>query len=428
MKKFFAFGIAAIVVVLLVSAGSFNAQNAMAQATVAATATKKAPPPTKTPSVPPTPSRIATADANLSIAGSGKVAGPLSGEAKTLTGSGATFPLNLYLNWVKTYKTLTNVAINYNGSGSGAGRKDIIANAVDFAGSDFPMSATELAAAAKNGTVLHIPTTLGAIVLAYNIPELKGKEALKLTGDEVAKIYMGTIVKWDDPALTADNPQLAGIDQDILPVYRSDSSGTTQNFTTYLSFISKDWASTVKSGSQVNFPVGTGSQGNPGVASSVNQTPYAIGYIELSFVGKLSYASIKNAAGTFIVPSADTVSKAVIGITFDADLRTIIIPKITDPGAYPISVMTWQLVYEKQSDVTKAIALTRFLWWETHDGQKYNASLGYAPLPQAVVALDEAQILKITVDGNQALPTTIATPAPMMAGTMSATMAPTMGS
>ncbi|HVO43084.1 MAG TPA: phosphate ABC transporter substrate-binding protein PstS [Aggregatilineales bacterium] len=410
MKKLFSIGALVVVVALMVSTGSFNIQNTAA-ATAAATAT-----PTLAPA---TPSVLATADVSLAVAGSGKVSGPLDNEAKTLNGGGATFPINLYANWAKTYRGVTGVAVNYLGKGSGAGRNDIIGNAVDFAGSDSPMTDAELAKAKPNGDILHIPTTIGGIVAVYNVPEMKGKDAIKLTGDTWAMIYDGKITKWNDPALVADNPDLKAVSHAILPVYRSESSGTTQNFTTYLSMMNKDFATTVKSGSTVNFPVGTGAQGNPGVAKQVDSTPYSIGYVELSFVGKLQAASLKNStSGKFIVASAASMSKAALGVAIDPDLRTVIIGKSTDPDAYPLSIFTWILVYQQQKDAAKATALTRFLWWATHDGQVYNASLGYAPLPQQAIALDESQILKITVDGKQALPTSIATPGPAMAATM----------
>jgi len=434
MKKLFTIGSLAVTAALLVGAAGFSSKTVNADATAASTKAGTAAA-TATPlPAPATPSALATADANLAILGSGKVKGPLSGEAQTLNARGATFPLNLYANWNKTYQNLTGVSVSYIGTGSGDGRTSIIANTVDFAGSDFPMNDDEIKKAQDaNGPILHIPTTLGAIVAIYNIPELKGKAAIQLTGDDLANIYDGKITKWNDDALVAENPDLKNVNQKIKPVWRVESSGTTQNFTTYLAQQNKNFADTIKAGSLVNFPVGTSEKGNPGVAKAVKETSYAIGYVELSYVGTLPYASLKNGAGKYIAASAASISKAVLGVAIAPDLRTVIIGKSTDPDAYPISVFTWVLVYQNQTDSAKAIALTRFLWWATHDGQVYNASLGYAPLPQQAVLLDEGQILKINVGGKPALPADIATPSAMMASTMmastmSATMAPTMAS
>jgi len=357
------------------------------------------------------------------IPGSGMITAGVDNEAKRLNASGATFPLPLYKQWVTEYKTLTGVEINYTGGGSGQGKKDISAQAVDYAGSDSFMTDAEMAAA-KGGAIVHIATTVGAIVPVYNVPE--AKDPVKLTGDLIAQIYMGKITKWNDPALVADNAELANVAQDIAPVYRSDGSGTTANFTTYLTQSNADWASTIKAGQTVKWPTGIGANGNPGVADKVGATPYSIGYVELAFVGKLQAAQVKNGAGNYITASSSSISAAALGITLPADMRIAIIGLSKDPGAWPISTMTWIVAYTNQTDAAKGLALVRFLWWATHDGQKDAASLGYAPLPAAAIALDEANILKIQIAGKQALPTSIATPsAAMMASTMSATMAAT---
>ncbi len=368
------------------------------------------------------PNAQATAAATTSatdVPGSGKITAGVDAEAKKLSASGATFPLPLYQSWAKTYKDLTGVEINYAGGGSGQGVNDISAQAVDFAGSDSFLKDDQLKAA-KGGDLVHIPTCIGAIVPVYNIPELKDKDPLKFTGDTIAGIYLGEITKWNDPKLVADNPDLANIDQDIAPVYRSDGSGTTANFTTYLSLVNKTWADKVKSGKTVNWPTGTGANGNPGVANQVQQTEYSIGYVELSFAKGLQAGLVKNGNGKFVAATADTISASMQNVKVPADLRITLIGN-SNPDAYPIVSMTWLLVYTNQTDAAKGLALTRFLWWATHDGQKYNADLGYAPLPEEVLKLTEANILKIQVNGKQALPDTVATPAP--AATMAATAA-----
>jgi len=360
----------------------------------------------------------------MTMPGLGKITASASGEAQRLNASGATFPLPLYQCWTKAYGSLTTVQINYTGGGSGQGKKDIQSQAVDYAGSDSFMSDDELKAA-KGGELVHVAATVGAIVPVYNIPELQGKDPIKLTGDLIAQIYQGKISKWNDPALVKDNPGLSAVDQDILPVYRSDGSGTTNNFTIYLSQSNPDWASTIKSGTTVKWPVGQGANGNPGVANAVSQTQYAIGYVELAFVGKLQAGQVKNNAGNYVAASADSISAAAKVSPLPADLRIVIIGKSTDAQAWPISTMTWLLAYTKQTDPAKALALTRFLWWATHDGQQYAASVGYAPLPAAAIALDEVNILKIQVNGKQALPADVAMPGPAMSATMVATMAAT---
>jgi len=358
----------------------------------------------------------------MTMPGMGKVTAGASGEAQRLNASGATFPLPLYQCWTKVYGSLTSVQINYTGGGSGQGKKDIQSQAVDYAGSDSFMSDDELKAA-KGGALVHVASTVGAIVPVYNIPELQGKDPLKFTGDLISQIYLGKISKWNDPALVKDNPGLSTVDQDILPIYRSDGSGTTNNFTYYLAQVNQEWGSTIKFGTTVKWPVGQGANGNPGVANAVSQTPYAIGYVELAFVGKLQAGQVKNAAGNYVTASPDTISAAAKVSPLPADLRIIIIGKSQDPQAWPISTMTWLLAYTNQTDPAKALALTRFLWWATHDGQQYAASIGYAPLPAAAITLDEANILKIQVNGKQALPTDSATPGPAMSATMAATAA-----
>lgn len=356
------------------------------------------------------------------IPGSGKITGAADGEAKRLNASGATFPLELYKKWNAEYKNITGVEINYAGGGSGQGKKDINSQAVDYAGSDSIMSDDELKAA-KGGAIVHIASTMGAIVPIYNIAELKGKDPIKLTGDLLAQIYLGTITKWNDPKLVADNPGLKDINKDITVVYRSDGSGTTNNFTIYLSAQNGDWKTKVGAATTVKWPVGIGANGNPGVANEVTQDADSIGYVELAFVGSLQAAQMKNTAGKYVTATSDSISAAALGVDLPDDMRIVLIGKSTNDNAWPITTLTWLLVYTNQTDPAKALALTRYLWWATHDGQADASALGYAPLPAAAAAKNEANILKITVSGKQALPTSIATPGAAMTGTMAATQA-----
>jgi phosphate transport system substrate-binding protein len=209
--------------------------------------------------------------------------------------------------------------------------------------------------------------------------------------------------------LVADNPQLAELDQPIAVIHRSDGSGTTNIFTSYLSAVNEDWKNNVGAANSVNWPTGIGQKGNAGVSGVVKSVPYALGYVELAFAeqNQLPIALVKNQAGHFLAPSTENVSNAAAGVELPEDLRIKIVNGAGD-NTYPISGFTWILVCENQKDAAKATALTRMLWWATHDAQSLNAGLGYSPLPDAAIKADEAQILKIKVDGKQALPEGIA--------------------
>ena len=345
----------------------------------------------------------ANATPNTSI----NITGPFSGEANTLNGAGATFPQVLYSQWFDEYSKVTNVKVNYQGTGSGAGKNAIRDQTVDFAGSDSPMSDAELAAAqAKCGdTIQHIPTTLGAIVVSYNLPNVSQK--LKMDGDVIAGIFLEQIKKWNDPKIAALNPGVNLPNEDIITVHRSDSSGTTDNFTSYLTAVSQAWANGPKSGSTVQWPGGIGASGNPGVANEIKNNPYAIGYVELAFAkqNNLSYADVKNSAGQFVTANAASVTAAGQSAAerAPADLRFKL---VNAPGAqsYPITAITWILVCPKQTDQAKAVALTRMLWWATHSGQQFAEGLDYSPLPPAIVVRAEAFINNITVNGQKAFP------------------------
>jgi phosphate transport system substrate-binding protein len=365
------------------------------------------------------------------IPGSGLITGPADGEAKALNGAGATFPKPLYDQWVALYNDLTGVQINYQGIGSGGGIQGISDQSLDFGASDGPMTDEQLANA-KGGLVLHIPMALGGVVPVYNLPELDGQDVLKFTPETLALVFLGEagrvsgdnprdpIVKWNDERLVADNPQLADVDKYIVVVHRSDSSGTNNIFTSYLSAVSEDWADIVGFGNSVDWQTGIGAKGNPGVAGNVVQTPYAIGYVEQGYAvaNDLPAAAVQNQAGNFVTASQETVSAAAAGVELPDDMRVKIVNAAGD-NAYPIAGFTWLLVYENQTDAVKALALTRYLWWATHDGQVFTATstdpvvLGYAPLPEPAIQKAEALIMKITVDGTMALPQEIADAAMM---------------
>lgn len=342
------------------------------------------------------------------IPGSGLIKGGISGEAKALTGAGATFPAVLYTKWFSEYARLTGVQVNYQGIGSGGGIKSVNDMTVDFGASDAPMSDEQLAAA-KGGKLLHFPMTMGAVVPTYNIPGLSGGNALRFTADTLSGIYLGDITKWNDPKLVADNPELASVNRYIVVVHRSDGSGTTNIWTSYLGAVSEKWARTVGHGTSVQWPVGLGGKGNEGVAGNVKQTQYSIGYVEEAYAvqNKLPVGQVRNAAGNWVEPTAAAVSAAASGVTLPADLRVMMVNS-ANPKAWPISGFTWILVYQRQTDPAKAAALTRLLWWNLHDGQAYAESLLYVPLPPDAVKKAVGLLKTITVNGKPALPAELA--------------------
>ena len=362
---------------------------------------------------------IPVAFAQDNIPGTGLITGGVDGEAETLNGAGSTFAKPLYDQWNAQYNTLTGVQINYQAIGSGGGIQGISDQSLDFGATDGPMTDEQLANA-KGGAILHIPTSMGGVVLVYNIPELEGQDALKFTPETLALVYLGEaasdpIVKWNDERLVADNPQLANVDKYIVVVHRSDSSGTTNIFTSYLSAVSQDWADIVGFGNAVDWQTGIGAKGNPGVAGNVVQTPYAIGYVEQGYAAanNLPAAAVQNQAGNFVMASQETVSAAAAGVELPADMRVKIV-NADGENAYPIAGFTWLLVYENQTDSAKALALVRYLWWATHDGQALVATSddpvfqGYAPLPVPAIKAAEALIMKVTVDGQMVLPQELA--------------------
>lgn len=375
--------------------------------TKAATTAAAASPTTAATSAPATRAASPTAAAatpNTSI----KISGPFTGEAQTLNGAGATFPQPLYSKWFDEYAKLTGVKVNYQGNGSGAGKKAITDQTVDFAGSDSFMTDKEIATAqAKCGApIINFPTTLGAVVVTYNVPGLENVK-LKMDGDLIAGIFIGDIKKWNDPKIAAQNPGVALPANDIITIHRSDGSGTNDNFTSYLSEVSAKWKADIGSGTTVKWKGGIGANGNAGVAGELKNNPYSVGYVEQNYAvqQKLPYADVKNKAGKYITPSLEAVTAAAQAMapTAPADFRYKIVNASGDTS-YPISVLTFLLVCPKQTDQAKATALTRLMWWMIHEGQKYNAALDYAPLPPGIVVKEEQVINSITVNGQKAFP------------------------
>ena len=323
---------------------------------------------------------------------------PPAGAQTLINGAGATFPYPIYSKWFDEYAKIDpEVRFNYQSIGSGGGIKQISSRTVDFGASDGPMTDEQLRQAPAE--LLHIPTVLGAVVATYNLP---GSPKLRFAPDVVADIFLGKITKWNDPRITAANPGVTLPDQQILVVHRSDGSGTTYIWVDYLSKVSSDWQQKVGKGTSVNWPVGLGGKGNEGVAGQVKNTPGALGYVELAYAvkNKMPVASVKNTAGKFVEPTiAGTTAAAAAAKSMPADFRV----SLTNPPgdeAYPIASFTWLLVYKDQPDELKGRALVKFLWWMSHEGQKYADDLLYAPLPPPVVKQIEARIRQITYQGK----------------------------
>ena len=307
----------------------------------------------------------------------------------TLNGAGATFPNPMYSKWFSEYhKIHSDIQINYQPIGSGGGIRQVTEGTVDFGASDMPMTDEQLKAAeAKLKTkVLNVPTVLGAVVPAYNVPGVTGE--VKFTPDILAGIFLGRITNWNDPAISKVNPDLKFPNQEIVVVHRSDGSGTTFIWTDYLSKVSPDWKSQVGADTSVKWPKGLGGKGNDGVAGSIRQLPGAIGYVELIYAvqTKIPYGSVRNAAGVFLKASLEGVTAAAASAPkMPADFR-VSITNAPGKDAYPISSFTWLLVPAQSKDAGKGKILADFLNWMVSDGQKMTNALTYAPLPDNVVA------------------------------------------
>ncbi len=302
---------------------------------------------------------------------------------QSINGAGATFPYPLYSKWFSEYnKQFPDVRINYQSIGSGAGIKQFVSKTVDFGASDAPMKDDELAQA--GAPVLHVPTTLGAVVVSYNLPGVTTE--LKFTPEVVAGIFLGQISKWNDAKIKQLNPQINLPDLYITPVYRSDGSGTTAVFTDYLSKVSVEWKKSVGEGKAVKWPAGLGGKGNEGVTGMIKQTPGSVGYVEqvYALTNKLPIGSIKNAAGQFVFPSLEAVTAAADSSlkNMPADFR-VSITNAAGAKSYPISAFTYILVYKK-SETPAAKNVKEFLKWSMGKGQDYAKSLSYAPLPKSL--------------------------------------------
>jgi phosphate transport system substrate-binding protein len=313
--------------------------------------------------------------------------------AQSINAAGATFPEIIYKKWFSDYAKLhTGVQINYQAIGSGGGVRQVVEGTLDFGASDRPMTDEEIAKCKVKP--LHFPTVLGADVPTYNLPGVTQK--LKLTSEAIAGIFLGKITKWNDPKIAAANKGLKLPAEDISVVHRSDGSGTTFIWTDYLSKVSPEWKAGPGTSQSPKWPAGMGQSGNDGVAGTLKQTPYSIGYVELGFALQnktLQYAMLQNAAGEFVEATTDTITAAAAGAakTMPADFR-VSITNAPGKNSYPVSSFTWLLIPSKIDDVKKRDAIVGFLGWMLTEGQKAAPALGYAPLPKDVIAQDTKQI------------------------------------
>jgi phosphate transport system substrate-binding protein len=412
-----AIGIVVIAIVISgVFAGSYmmNSNSSQSSSTPTPTPTPTASP-TSSPSASPTVSPTQTTTPTTAPTAAPTVTPTLTPTASpspapvSLNGAGATFPVPFLTAVINAYMTANPWAtINYQGQGSGAGVSALTAKTVDFAASDAPLTDTQRTAAPN---VLHIPETAGAVTLAYNLPGISG--GLHLTGDVIAAIYNGTITNWNDAAIANLNTGTTLPNHSITPIYRAESSGTTNVFTSYLSVSSSSWAAAIGHSNSVSWPVGSGVQGNAGVASTVDTTQYTIGYVELAYAlqNGMTVASVKNPAGNFVAPSLASTSAAVSAGASggfpagDASWTSVSLLNTNAADAYPIVTLTYLLEYKELNTFSgmtqaKAFAIVNFLWYVVHTGQNQAAGQAYASLPANVVTIDEATIRSITFNGQ----------------------------
>lgn len=312
----------------------------------------------------------------------------------TLNGAGATFPNPIYQKWFSEYqKAHGDVHINYQSIGSGGGIRQLTAGTVDFGASDGPMTDQQLADAKQK--IYHLPTVLGAVVPAYNVPGVNGE--IKFSGPVLADIFLGKITNWNDKAIAKLNPGVSFPDRAIVIVHRSDGSGTSYIFTDFLSKVSPEWANGPGKGTSVKWPVGLGAKGNEGVAGMIRQMQGALGYVELIYAlqNNIAFGSVQNASGNFVKASlASTTAAAASMKSMPADFR-VSITNAPGKDAYPIASFTWLLVPAQWKDGAKSKTFTDFLTWMLDDGQGMVEQLNYAQLPKEVAEKERAVIKQI---------------------------------
>ena len=316
-----------------------------------------------------------------------------------LTGAGATFPYPLYSRWFADYATKTGVKINYQSIGSGGGIRQLMERTVDFGASEAPEREDELARA-KGGEILQLPLVAGALAISYHLSGVSAP--LRLTGDLVADIFLGKVTRWNDDRLRALNPDATLPDAPVLVVYRADPSGSAYVLGDYLSRVSPAWKAGPGAAKELQWPVGLGAKGNEGVAGVLKQTPHAIGFIELAYARQnaLQTAALRNRAGLFVQPSRATIAATMTGVAARLpaanDFRVSLVDA-HDPAAYPITSLSWLLLYRAQPDSAKRQKLVGFLRWALHSGSASAEALDYAPLPIDLATRVESVLASVTV-------------------------------
>lgn len=319
-----------------------------------------------------------------------------------LQGAGATFPEPFYTRAFYAYnQKYSQVSVNYQAIGSGGGIQQFTKGTVDFGASDVPMTATEIAAAGGDSTLVQLPSILGVEAIAYNLPSVT---KLQLDATTLANIYLGTVKKWNDPAIAALNSGVSLPSTDITVAHRSDGSGTTYGFTDYLSKVSPDWKTKVGVGKSVQWPVGVGASGNAGVGQQVKTTEGAVGYVELAYViqSQLQYAYLKNQAGKYLQASLDGATAAAASLTGVSPTNFSITNGAGDK-AYPIASYSWVILRLDQTDATKGKAVVNLFKWVVTDGQQYGKPLQYASLPKEAQDFSLSQLKKVTSGGKPIL-------------------------
>lgn len=326
-----------------------------------------------------------------------------SAQDNTLLGAGGTFVYPLFSKIFSDYGTTHGVKVNYQSIGSGGGILQLTNKTVDFGESDAPLNPEQTA---KLGVpVLHVPMASGAVVITYNVPGVTA--SLKLSGKDIADIYLGKITNWNSPLIADANPGIKLPDMPIVVVHRSDGSGTSFIFTDFLTKVNPEWASKVGKATAVNWPAGLGGKGNEGVAGLVKQTPGAIGYIELAYAiqNKMAFASVQNKSGKYITPTlASTTLASNVELPADAKVS---LTNTDNPKGYPIASLTWALLYKDQNynnrSAARAKQVLQLMWFIIHDGQKYAEPLNYAPLSKSAVKVAEKILKSATFDGKAIL-------------------------
>jgi len=338
----------------------------------------------------------------LAVAALAAVCLAIPASAQDLKGAGSSFVNPLFQ---KMFSQYTAAKVDYQSIGSGAGIAQLTAKTVDFGDSDAPLNDEQTTKIGGPTAVLHIPMTSGAVVVTYNIPGVTA--ALKLTGKDLADIYLGKVTKWNSPEITATNKGVNLPDLPIVVIHRSDGSGTSFIFTDYLTKVNPDWASKVGKASTPNWPAGLGGKGSEGVAGLVKTTPGAIGYVELAYAiqNKMPFADMQNKSGKFVKATIAATTLAS-NVSIPADTK-VSITNTDNAAGYPIASFTWALIYKEQNydkrSKEKATMLVKLLWWNIHEGQKFCEALNYAPLSKSAVKAAEAVLKSATFDGKKIL-------------------------